>query len=583
MPLTIRYQVSMDDAHAHLFAVEMLLEPDSTGRITLQMPVWTPGSYLVREYSRHLQDFEATGEGPLHWQKVAKQTWEVETAGGGPVRIRYRIYANELTVRTSHLDSTHGYFNGASLFLYVPGLESVPHEVTIVPLRPDWRVTTPLALTETPYTYRAANYDELIDSPFEIGTHQVIPFTVLGKSHTLAIWGKSNLDYNRYLPDLENIIATEAKLFGGLPYDHYVFFCHFADSYGGLEHHNSTTLLYPRFELKADEKYFKFLNLTAHEFFHLWNVKRIRPDTLDRFDYTQENYTRSLWFMEGVTSYYDEIFPLRAEIYDAAHYLKLLAGHITRLQTTPGRLVQPLEESSFDTWIKLYRPNENSVNSQVSYYLKGQLVSCLLDLEIRLLSEGERSLDDVLRKLWNDYGSQGISFPESDLLAIIESVAGTSLADFFDRYLRSTDELDFDHYLASFGLKLVAQIDSEAPYLGIRTQEKEGRTIIQNVELGSPAQQAGLSSGDELLAIGIWKVTHGNFKDRLADLGVGAVVPVTFFRREELMSATVKLASSVPTGFTVEARDDATPVERERLRSWLGESVVSLTGDKSNR
>ncbi|UFP96072.1 M61 family metallopeptidase [Gloeobacter morelensis] len=574
MAAAIRYRVSMEKAHAHLFDVEMTIEGWSDSALTLKLPVWTPGSYLVREYSRHLQDFEAVGAtGPLRWQKLAKQTWWVDVPTDGRVQVRYRIYANELTVRTSHLDTTHAFFNGACLFFYVPGCESSPCEVSVVPLNPDWRISTALAAGPgRQNTFQAASYDELVDSPFEVGTHRIVPFTVQGKPHTLAVWGKSNLDYNRFLPDLESIIATEAKLFGSLPYEHYLFLVHFADGYGGLEHRNSTTLLYPRFELRGDEKYFKFLNLVAHEFFHLWNVKRIRPSTLDRFEYAHENYTRSLWFMEGATSYYDELIPLRAGIYDATHYLKQLGIHITRLLTTPGRAVQSLAESSFDTWIKLYRPNENSLNSQVSYYLKGQLVCLLLDLEIRLRTGGERSLDDAMRHLWQHYGAVDTSFPEAELEAIIARAVGLDLQLFFDHALRSTGELDFEGHFAPFGLQLVPTgTDGAPPYLGLRTQEQNGRTTVQNVEAGSPAQLAGVATGDELVALAGWKVTHGTLKDRLADWRPGDRLEVTYFRREELSTTTVRLGEARPTTYTVERRAEATAQERERLTAWLGQ------------
>lgn len=574
MTTTIRYRVSMEQAHAHLFDVEMVIEGWQSDSLWLKLPVWTPGSYLVREYSRHLQDFavqSAAGASP-RWRKTAKQTWQVETAGIASLHITYRVYANELTVRTSHLDTTHAYFNGACLFLYVPGLEALPCEVSVEPLHPEWRVTTALSAVERQQnTYRATSYDELVDSPFEVGTHRIIPFTVLGRSHTLAVWGKSNLDFNRFLPDLESIIVTEAKLFGELPYDHYVFIVHFADSYGGLEHRNSTTLLYPRFELQPEEKYFKFLNLVAHEFFHLWNVKRIRPSTLDRFDYGQENYTRALWFMEGATSYYDELIPLRAGLYNRKHYLKLLGGQISRFLATPGRRVQPLAESSFDTWIKLYRPNENSANAQISYYLKGQLVCLLLDLDIRLQTGGERSLDAAMRYLWQHYGREDVSFPEDELEQIIAQAAGYEPGDFFDRYLRSTAELDFDAGFAPYGLKLVAQgLEDAPPCLGLRTQEQNGRTLVQTVEADSPAQKAGLNHGDELVALGGWKVTHATLKDRLAELQPGTAIEVAYFRREELVSSTVWLDAPRPTGYTLSVSNDATNEQRERLTAWLG-------------
>ncbi|MBC7882324.1 MAG: M61 family metallopeptidase [Anaerolineae bacterium] len=574
MAPTFRHRVGMGDPHAHYFTVELRVEGWSADILPLQMPVWTPGSYLVREYSRHLQDFTATSSSgiPLDWHKQAKQTWHVQTAGVSQVQIRYRIYANELTVRTSHLDASHGYFNGACLFLYVPEYIDQSQRVTILPPQSDWRVTTALPLVAesgNSFTYEARSFHELVDSPFEIGTHQIIPFTVLGKPHTLAVWGKSNLDYNRYLPDLENLIKTEANLFGGLPYENYVFIVHFADGYGGLEHHNSTTLLYSRFELQPDEKYYKFLGLTAHEFFHLWNVKRIRPSTLDRFDYAQENYTRNLWFCEGTTSYYDELFVFRAGITDVRTYLKQVSEAITRLQTTPGRRVQLLEESSFDTWIKLYRPSENTPNTQISYYLKGQLVSWLLDLHIRLESAGQRSLDDVMRLLWVEFASKGQSFPEEALTSLIEKAAGCPLEDFFALTLRSNAELPYERYLRAFGLQLTVEYENR-PYLGIRTQEKEGRTTLSVVEEGSPAHKAGLSAGDELIALDGWKVAHSSLKERLSHLSAKTLVDITVFRREELMTLGVRLGEPVAERYHLSIRKDANEQALARLQSWLG-------------
>jgi predicted metalloprotease with PDZ domain len=574
MSPSFRHRVGMGEPHTHYFTVELRIEGWLEDTLPLQMPVWTPGSYLVREYSRHVQDFTATSASgiPLEWHKQAKHTWQVGTAGVSQIVIRYRTYANELTVRTSHLDASHGYFNGACLFFYVPEHVEQIQRVTILPPQSDWRVTTALPLvaeTANSFTYEAHSYHELVDSPFEIGTHQIIPFTVLGKSHTLAVWGKSNLDYNRYLPDLENLIKTEAKLFGGLPYENYVFIVHFADGRGGLEHHNSTTLLYPRFELQPDEKYYKFLSLTAHEFFHLWNVKRIRPSTLDCFDYSQENYTRNLWFCEGTTSYYDELFVFRSGITDVRTYLKQVSEAITRLQTTPGRRVQLLEESSFDTWIKLYRPSENTPNTQISYYLKGQLVSWLLDLHIRLETEGKRSLDDVMRFLWEEYASKGQSFPEEALTSLIEKAAGCPLGEFFALTLRSTAELPYERYLGAFGLRLTVEYENR-PYLGIRTQEKGGRTVLSAVEEGSPAHKAGLSPGDELIALDGWKVTHSDLKERLSHFSPKTLVDVTVFRREELMTFSPRLGEPVAERFNLFIRKDADAKAQERLHSWLG-------------
>ena len=390
------YVVAMPHPESHLFIVTLRIQNWSEPTLPLKMPVWTPGSYLVREYSRHVQHFsahavtsqtaditadQATDRTDDHtvlaWQKVAKNHWLVQTPDNAPdktsnpaeITITYTVFANELTVRTNHLDASHGYFNGAALFFYIPGWEKEPIQVTIAPPEPDWLVTTPLELIPgEDFTYRAADFDTLVDSPFEIGKHSLYEFTVEGKPHELAIWGVGNPEPERIIQDIQKIITVASQIFGGLPYDYYVFLLHLtANNYGGLEHKNACSLIYPRFGFRTPEKYQNFMQLVAHEFFHLWNIKRIRPQALEIFDYNQENYTPSLWFSEGTTSYYDLIIPLRAGIYDAKTFLENLSKEITRLQTTPGRLLQPASESSFDAWIKLYRRDAHSDNSQVSY------------------------------------------------------------------------------------------------------------------------------------------------------------------------------------------------------------------------
>ncbi|MCS6815685.1 MAG: peptidase M61, partial [Cyanobacteria bacterium] len=415
------------------------------------------------------------------------------------VTVTYRVYANELTVRTNHLDQTHGYFNGAALFFYLPGFEQVPITLTIVPPYPHWRVTTPLAraLSHPPvssaHTFYAPDFDTLVDSPVEIGTHTLLQFEVLGKPHELAIYGKGNLDPSQVITDISRVIETEAELFGGLPYDRYVFLLHLSSQgNGGLEHKYACSLNYPRFNFRAADKYNRFLQLVAHEFFHLWNVKRIRPKALETFNYDEENYTPSLWFSEGTTSYYDGVMPYRAGIYDVVTLIQHFSKEITRYQTTIGRLVQPLSESSFDAWIKLYRQDANSPNSQMSYYLKGEMVSLLLDLLIRQRHHNQRSLDDVMRRMWEQFGQPEVGFTPEDLQMTIEAVAETDLSDFFCHYVQGLTELPFNQYLAPFGLCLDAEdVTNHPPYLGVSLRPEHDRLIIRVVEAGSPAERAG--------------------------------------------------------------------------------------------
>ncbi len=571
---TIHYQVAMPQPQSHLFEVVLHLRGWKLPVLDLKLPVWTPGSYLVREYAKHLQDFSVNaGEQSLPWRKLSKNHWQVETTDIDTLTVSYRVFANELSVRTNHLDATHGYFNGAALFFRIPGLEKQPIQVTIVPPKPEWHITTPLpAVPEQPNTFQAADFDTLVDSPFEIGCHELHQFQVLGKSHELAIWGKGNANPAKMIPDIHKIIEVEAQLYGGLPYERYIFLLHLSSQgNGGLEHKYACSLNYPRFGFRAQDKYDRFMQLVAHEFFHLWNVKRIRPKALEVFDYDQENYTPSLWFSEGTTSYYDLVIPFRAGIYDAKSFLSKLGKEITRFQTTPGRLVQPLSESSFDAWIKLYRPDANSSNSQISYYLKGEMVSFLLDLLIRQQHGNQRSLDDVMRQMWQQFGQAEIGFTPEQLQTVIQSVAGMDLDDFFGRYVDGTQELPFNQYLEPFGLQVLGDDEEEpVPYLGVKAQTENGREAIKFVEADSPAQLGGIAPGDELLAIDGIRVTAAGLSDRLKDYQSGDTIQVTVFHQEQLGTYPVTLASPRSSRYQVVSVEHPSPMQTKNFESWLG-------------
>ena len=574
-PVSLSYQVSMSQPESHLFEIMLYVRDWKQPTLELSLPVWTPGSYLVREYSRHLQDFSARGEASLLWCKVQKNRWQIDTQSTSEIVVSYRVFANELTVRTNHLDETHGYFNGAALFLYVPGFEKQSIQVEIVLPRSDWRIATTLpTVPRHSNTFEAKDFDTLVDSPFEIGHHELYPFEVLGKPHELAIWGRGNVDPDRIIQDTQKIIKAEAELFGGLPYDRYLFLLHLtSNSFGGLEHKDSCSLIYSRMGFRAKDKYDRFMQLVAHEFFHLWNVKRIRPKGLEVFDYERENYTPSLWFSEGTTSFYDLILPYRAGIYDAKTYLKSLSQEITRYLMTPGRLVQPLSESSFDAWIKLYRPDANSANSQISYYLKGEMVTLLLDLGIRIKHGNGRSFDDVMRQMWKQFGKDEIGFTPEQLKATIESVAGFDLTDFFDRYIDGgTEELPFDEYLAGFGLRLHSNGEDgdRPPHLGMTAKTEHGREMIKFVEFGSPAHRAGVSAGSELLAIDGWRISADQINDRLKDYQPGDTIEIAVFHQDELRVRSITLMAPQPTQYQVLAIEQPSTAQQRNFQGWLG-------------
>ena len=568
---TINYQVAMPNPQNHLFEVTLHLKDYSLSTLDLKMPVWTPGSYLVREYAKHLQDFSAMSDDKaLNWRKIGKNHWQVDTDRISKVTVKYRIFANELTVRTNHLDSTHGYFNGAAIFFRIPEFDKQPIRVSIQ-TPPQWQVTTTLPVVEEQKnTFVAADFDTLVDSPFEIGTHQLHDFEVRGKPHQLAIWGKGNVKVEPLIEDIKKIIEVEADMFEGLPYEKYLFLLHLsAQSFGGLEHKDSCSLIYRRFGFSDRDKYERFMQLVAHEFFHLWNVKRIRPKELEVFDYDEENYTPSLWFCEGTTSYYDLLIPLRAGIYNVKTYFNNLSKEITRFQTTPGRKVQPVSESSFDAWIKLYRQDANSPNSQISYYLKGEMITLLLDLMIRSRHKNQRSLDDVMLKLWHKFGKDEIGYTADELKQILESVAGTDLTEFYQRYIHGREELPFNEYLEPFGLELVEDKASE-PFLGIKVVSNNAKESIKFVEYDSPAQIGGIDAGDELLAIDGIKVTGKQLSERLKDYQPEDTIEITVFHQDELRNYSVTLAEPRANKYEVVPVENPSNPQKENFVKFLG-------------
>ncbi|HEX2207181.1 MAG TPA: hypothetical protein VHG93_05825, partial [Longimicrobium sp.] len=439
---SILYRLFLPDPKTHLLAVEM--EAGGVhGAVDLVMPTWTPGSYLVREFARNVVQFEAMdGAGnPVPCAKSDKHTWHVGAPGDGTLRARWVVHADELTVRTSHVDATHASVIGAGVFMFIAGRQGEAVEVEVHAPQ-GWRVTTALEQAGEG-RYRAADFDELVDSPLEIGTHQLVQWLVDGVPHQYAIWGRGNADPRRLAQDTTRIVLAEKEIFGALPYPSYTFILHLAPGGGGgLEHRNSTNLLADRWGFRGPG-YENFLGLAAHELFHAWNGKRIRPAALGPFDYTGENYTRDLWVVEGITTYYTDLLLRRAGIVPQGRYLEKLGEMISRFQTLPGRAVQPLADASFDAWIKFYRPDSNTPNATISYYQKGALVAMLLDLTIRGGTDNARSLDDVLRALWERYGARDEGFPEGAVEAVAEEVAGFSLRAFFDHAIRGTGELDY--------------------------------------------------------------------------------------------------------------------------------------------
>jgi predicted metalloprotease with PDZ domain len=533
----ITYTVSMSKPSTHLLEVEMRVRWNQMPRaLELKMPVWTPGSYLVREYARHVQDFQAksTNGSPLIWRKINKNTWQIDAGGSNEVIATYRVYANELTVRTNELNDEHAFWNNAALLMFPSGQLAARSTVTVNPYA-NWKIATGLPrVTGRANTFRAENYDILYDSPFEVSNFREVGFTVHGKPHRIVFSGDGNYDMQKTAADVAKIVEEAYKIFGELPYTDYTFIVNLRGG-GGLEHLNSTALQFDRFGFQPESRYKGFLGLAAHEYFHAFNVKRIRPDALGPFDYENENYTKLLWVAEGGTEYYSNILLRRAGLITEQEFLEGRANGIEQLLSQPGRLETSVEEASFDAWIKYYRQDENSVNNQISYYDKGELVNMMLDITIRGLSGGRRSLDDVMRTLYNDYYKKGRNYTPEDFQKAAEIAAGRSLDDFFTKYVRGETDFDTNAIVAYIGLQLNAvESNRGKAFIGADLTETGDRLTVRFVRADTPAYQQGISAGDQIVAFDGYRATMSRLNQYVGERKPGDRVRLTVFRYDRL-------------------------------------------------
>lgn len=562
----------MSRPSTHLLEVEMrVVWNQMPSSLELKMPVWTPGSYLVREYARHVQDFGAKNRSgnALEWQKTNKNTWQIKTNGVKEVVVTYRVYANELTVRTNELNDQHAFWNNAALLMFPKDQLKTASTVAVKPFG-NWRIATGLPpVSGTENTFRAANYDVLYDSPFEVSDFKDISFTVQGKPHRFVITGEGNYDLKKIAADTAKLVEECYKIFGELPYENYTFITNLRGG-GGLEHANSTALQWDKFGFKPESRYKDFLSLVAHELFHVWNVKALRPDVLGPFDYEDENYTRLLWFAEGGTEYYSNLLLLRAGLMNEREYLSGKASGIKALQERPGRFETSIEEASFDAWIKYYRQDENAINNQISYYDKGDIVAMMLDVTIRTSSEGKRSLDDVLRTLYNDFFKKGKNYSAADLQKAAEKAAGRSLDDFFSKYVRGEAEIEYNSILNGIGLQLKETGGTRArSYIGANTADDAGRLMIRSVPAGTPAYEQGLSSGDQVVAVDGYRATQAMLEKYIGERKPGDKIRLTLFRFDRLREIEFTLGNDPRREYSFVRSETATDKERALLQAYI--------------
>ncbi len=592
MKHSIAYTIAPKDLAGHLFEVTLTVEAPAPEGQVLSLPAWIPGSYMIREFSRNIVQVRAASRGKkLALKKLDKHTWQAAPCDG-PLQLRYEVYAWDLSVRAAHLDQTHGFFNGTSVFLQAHGHEHGQHVVDIQPPQGlKWRVATTLPeLKARRYgfgTYVAADYDELIDHPVEMGSFEMGTFKAHGVQHDVVFTGRvPNLDMARVTADLQKICEAQIALFEPrtkrAPMQRYVFMSMVTgDGYGGLEHRASTALMCAREDLPVKGKpadsdgYRNFLGLCSHEYFHTWNVKRIKPAAFAPYDLRQETPTPLLWLFEGFTSYYDDLMLVRAGVIDEAAYFKAIAKTVNTVLRGAGRHKQSIAESSFDAWTKYYRQDENSPNAIVSYYTKGSLVALALDLTIRSETQGKKSLDDVMRSLWQRYGRDfyspkgGRGVTEAELETLIDEVSGLKLKSRLDRWVRGTADLPLAELLGPYGVDLADPGKGAKPGLGVRTAREGNDCKLATVYEGQAAHKAGLSGGDLLVALDGLRVTAANLDKLLERYRVGDTVTLHAFRRDELMSFTARLMADDVPKWEMKAADKPVAATRAR-KAWLG-------------
>jgi predicted metalloprotease with PDZ domain len=589
----IRYRIFPAQPAAHLFRVMVeVADPDPAGQV-FSLPTWIPGSYMIREFARNIVTIRAECDGaPVALEKLDKHRWRA-----APVRPRvgllvdYEVYAWDLSVRAAHLDQTHGFFNGSSVFLLPEGQEDRTCLVYLEPPADEachgWKVATTLptakglsgaARLHSFGLYRAANYDELIDHPVEMGNHAVGHFEAGGVSHEVVLTGHHHCDLSRLSADLAKICQWHIDLFGGTPpMERYVFMAMIVgEGYGGLEHRASTALLASRNDLPhagmeaMTEAYRGFLGLCSHEYFHTWNVKRIKPAAFVPYDLSREGYTRLLWAFEGFTSYYDDLALVRSGVIGPDDYLELLGKTVGNVLKGAGRLKQSVAESSFDAWTKYYRQDENAPNAIVSYYAKGALVALALDLQLRLASGGQTSLDDLMRALWQEHGLTGIGVAEDGLYRLTERLGGRKLARWLERAVTGTEDLPLAGWLKRVGVNYTAEAEGHGPWLGVKLAAGGGEARLAQVFDGGPAQAAGLSAGDVLVAVDGLKVTGANLEAQLGRYPMGKVLRIHAFRRDELMEFELNLADPPRTAIKLTLTQWPSAMAKELRRGWIG-------------
>jgi len=577
----IAYEISFSEPQAHYVDVVMEISGLKGEYLDLKMPVWTPGSYLIREFGKNVESFEAfNAEGvSLNAQKVNKNTWRVTIHKNGSIKVSYRVYSFEISVRTSFVDESHAFLSPTGIFMYPEGQLNSASTITIKPYKNWKKISTGLEMAGSKAnTFHAPDFDVLYDSPFEIGNQDIFEFDAAGVKHEVVMYGGGNYDKDILKRDMAKIVVEQTKTFGVNPNKRYVFIVHnFNSGGGGLEHLNSTVLGASRNSYNTEAGRLRFLGLVSHEYFHLWNVKRLRPIALGPFNYNEENYTTNLWIAEGFTAYYQDIYTKRAGLQSAERFVMNLANAISQVENQPGNRVDPVSQASFDAWIKQYRPNENSANSTISYYSKGALIALIMDLEIIHSTAGKSGLDEVMKAMYDQYfvrKSRG--YTDAEFKAMAEKIAGKSFDLMYVDYIHGVKTIDYNKYLNYAGLTLIDDaVSAKDAYLGAVTSLKDAKIIIRNVSRQSPAWVGGLNVNDEILAMNDHRINNvsdprlSEVDKFIANKGIGDKVRILVNRDSQLLYIDVVLVRNPNHKFRIAPPEAATPAQVAVMKRWL--------------
>ena len=572
----INYKLKMPNPQSHYFEVEMMLEGFKDKQLEVKMPVWAPGSYLVREFSKNVNQVLAFDENKnvVKTVKTTKNTWQLENSlKGKRIIIKYQVYAFELSVRTSFLDLTHGFVSGSGVFMYVNSHQNLAGQLEITPYHEFNVISTALpkskisVSTDSSQLFDFSNYDHLVDCPIEIGNQVEFQFMASGVKHTVAMYGDGNFDIEKLKVDMPKIIEAETQVFAENPNKDYLFIVHnVVDGQGGLEHMNSTTLSVNRWSYSGAD-YLGFLNLVAHEYFHLWNVKRFRPIELGPFDYDKENYTSLLWVMEGFTSYYDELIMRRAGFMTQDEFISKIQNSINYVEGSMGSRVQSVAHASFDAWIKAYRPNENSSNTTMTYYSRGQIIAAVFDLMIVDKYKGKKCLDDFMRYVYIKYAKElnrGIT--DQEFKQELEKFLDMDLTTFYAKYIDGTEIIPYNEYFSKVGIDVIYS-GSKKPSFGASVRQDGGNVLVKNVRSGSSAEMAGISVNDEIIACNGFRVNQGSLESTMNALKENEQVELLLSRDDILFSVNVKIASFEKPYFTFTTTKNE---DKKALRNyWL--------------